>query len=146
MLVLEDLIAKMKIHFPKWMDIRRKVKTSSGGQLLYSIGEEISEIESAIIEYKKDFFIDNYIGKEDEVLTYLYKYQIGIVDVEHLSITSPIYEITEDEKVFHTNEGYAYYNDGSIYLKENIHELEYYIDNYKSIAVPEKIHVWNVFD
>lgn len=53
MLVLEDLIAKMKVHFPKWMDIRRKVKTSSGGQLLYTIASELSEVESAIKDYKK---------------------------------------------------------------------------------------------
>ena len=46
MLVLEDLISKMKIHFPRWMDIRRKIKTSSGGQLLCSIAEEISEIQT----------------------------------------------------------------------------------------------------
>lgn len=146
MLVLEDLISRMKVHFPKWMDIRRKIKTSSGGQLVYSIAEEISEIEHAITEYKKDFFIDNYIGKEDEVLTYLYKYQIGDTDVDTITISSPKYEITTDEKVFHSNEGYAYYNEGSIYLKENIYQLEYYIDNFKSIAVAEKIHVWNVFD
>ena len=31
MLVLEDLIAKMKVQFPRWMDIRRKVKSSTGG-------------------------------------------------------------------------------------------------------------------
>jgi len=146
MLVLEDLIAKMKVHFPKWMDIRRKVKTSSGGKLLYSIAEEITEIQDAIKDYRKDFFIDNYIGNEDEVLTYLYKYQIGIVDISSLTITFPSYEITEDEKTFYSNDGYAYYSEGSIYLKENAVELEYFIDNYKSIATPEKIHVWNVFD
>lgn len=146
MLVLEDLVAKMKVHFPKWMDIRRKVKTSSGGQLLYTVAEELTEIESAINDYRKDFFIDNYIGREDEILTYLYKYQIGIIDLDSLKITSPSYEITEDEKVFYSNEGYAYYSDGSLYLKEQVYELEYYIDNYKSIAVPEKMHVWNIFD
>ena len=89
MLVLEDLVAKMKVHFPKWMDIRRKVKTSSGGQLLYTVAEELTEIESAINDYRKDFFIDNYIGREDEILTYLYKYQIGIIDLDSLKITSP---------------------------------------------------------
>ena len=63
MLVLEDLISKMKIHFPRWMDIRRKIKTSSGGQLLCSIAEEISEISGAIEDYKRDFFTDKYIGR-----------------------------------------------------------------------------------
>lgn len=146
MLILEDLVAKMKVHFPKWMDIRRKVKTSAGGQLLYSTAEEITGIQEAIEEYKKDFFIDNYIGKEDDVLTYLYKYQIGITDIENITINSPSYDLTDNEKVFYSNEGYAYYADGSIYLKENVGTIEYCIDNYKSVAVPEKIHVWNVFD
>lgn len=146
MLVLEDLIAKMKVHFPKWMDIRRKVKTSSGGQVLYATAKEIAEIKSAIDDYKKDFFIDNYIGKEDEILTFLYKYQIGIVDIESLKITFPSYELTEDEKIFYSNDGYAYYSEGSIYLKEDVYELEYYIDNYRSVAIAEKIHVWNIFD
>lgn len=146
MLVLEDLISKMKLHFPKWMDIRRKVKTSSGGQLLYSTAEEITCINEAIKNYKKDFFIDNYIGKEDEILTYLYKYQIGITDIDNIQMVSPNYELTEDEKIFHSNEGYAYYADGSIYLKEDLGDIEYSIDNYKSIAVAEKIHVWNIFD
>lgn len=146
MLVLEDLIAKMKVHFPKWMDIRRKIKTSAGGQLLYSTAEEITEIKDAINDYRKDFFIDKYIGNEDSVLTYLYKYQIGITDIENIKITSPEYELTDDEKVFYSNEGQAYYSNGSIYLKENVGSIEYYIDNYKSIAVAEKIHVWNVFD
>lgn len=146
MLVLEDLIAKMKVHFPKWMDIRRKVKTSSGGQLLYTIASELSEVESAIKDYKKDFFIDNYIGREDEILTYLYKFHIGITDMDNIKISFPTYELTDDEKTFHSNDGYAYYNEGFIYLKEDVQELEYYIDNYKSVAIQEKIHVWNIFD
>ena len=100
MLVLEDLIAKMKVHFPKWMDIRRKVKTSSGGQLLYTIASELSEVESAIKGYKKDFFIDNYIGREDEILTYLYKFHIGITDMDNIKISFPAYELTDDEETF----------------------------------------------
>ena len=57
MLVLEDLIAKMKVQFPRWMDIRRKVKSSTGGHYLHSIAEQIEEIQQAINEYRKDFFL-----------------------------------------------------------------------------------------
>lgn len=147
MLVLEDLISKMKLHFPKWMDIRRKVKTSSGGQLLYSIGEEVAEINDAIEEYKKDFFIDKYIGNEDEVLTYLYKYHIGITDIDNIKIIVPEnHDITNDEKEFHSQDNMLYYNDGFIYSKNEWVGLEYSIDNYSSVVIPEKIHVWNIFD
>lgn len=144
MLILEDLINKMKLHFPKWMDIRRKINNSSGGQLLFSIGEEICDINDAIKEYKKDFFIDNYIGIEDDVISFLYKYHIGIIDLDNLKVNN--YEVTTDENLFYSNNNYIYYEDGFLYLKEEVLNLEYYIDNYKSIASPEKIHVWNIFD
>ena len=62
MLILEDILEKMKVHFPRWMDIRRKIKSSTGGLYLTSIAESITDIQSAIDDYKKDFFIDNYFG------------------------------------------------------------------------------------
>ena len=147
MLVLEDLISKMKIHFPRWMDIRRKIKTSSGGQLLCSIAEEISEISGAIEDYKRDFFIDKYIGREEEVTTYIYRYHIGITEIESIKIISPEgHSLTDDEKEFHANEDMVYYNEGFLYTKKEWIGLEYSIDNYNSVAIPEKIHVWNIFD
>lgn len=147
MLVLEDIVSKMKIHFPKWMDIRRKVKTSSGGQLLYSIGEEVAEINEAIESYKKDFFIDKYIGHENEVLTYLYKYHIGITDIENIEIVTPEnYTIVDSERQFHENENSFYYNDGFLYSKVEFSTIKYSIDGFVSTAVAEKIHTWNIFD
>lgn len=146
MLVYEDLIAKMKIHFPRWMDIRRKFKTSSGGNYLAAIGEQVAEIQSAIEDYKKDFFIDKYLGKEDEVLTYIYKVQIGKVSIHDIEVLEPRYTITDSEKEFYSNDGQAYYEDGSLYFKENLEQVEYSIDGFKSVSVPEKMHVWNIFD
>lgn len=146
MLVLEDIIEKMKVHFPRWMDIRRKSTTSNGGIYMSSIAEQISEIKEAINDYKKDFFIDKYIGKEDEVLTYLYKFHIGKVDMIDLELLNPYYPVTNIESSFYENKDMAYYNDGFIYLKEEVKELEYSIDGFKSIVSSEKIHVWNIFD
>ena len=40
MLNRESLLKKMILHFPKWMDIRKRYKTSKGGQLLNSIAKE----------------------------------------------------------------------------------------------------------
>lgn len=146
MLVFEDIINKMKIHFPRWMDIRRRIKTSNGGNYLSSIGEEIVDIQKAIDEYKKDFFIDKYIGKENDVLTFVYRYNIGIVENESLSLLNPKYIITDVEKDFYEQDNIAYYCEGFIYLKENLPEIEYSIDGYKSIASSEQYHIWNIFD
>lgn len=144
MLILEDLISKMKVHFPRWMDIRRKVTSSSGGNYLSSIASEISEIQDYIEEYKKDFFLDKYIGNEDDVLTFIYKYHIGVA--ADVAILEPSYEITTDQDVFYSEEGYAYYEDGFLYTKEHYDVIQYSIDGFISTQESEKMHVWNIFD
>ena len=146
MLVLEDIIAKMKVQFPRWMDIRRKVKSSTGGHYMYSIAEQIEDIQDAINDYKKDFFIDRYIGKEDEIITYLYKFHIGSTNIDSVKLLNPSMSLTNNQNEFYDNNEMAYYEDGFIYLKQDIEELEYAIDGYKSIIKSEKIHVWNIFD
>ena len=59
MLIQEDILSKMKQHFPKWMDIRRKV-TSSGSLLLETLASETSEIKNAIEDYKKYVYDKSY--------------------------------------------------------------------------------------
>jgi hypothetical protein len=147
MLILEDILDKMKIHFPRWMDIRRKIKTSTGGLYLSSIAENIADIQSAINDYKKDFFIDNYFGKEDSVIAFLYKVPIGTLDsIKSLTLILPEYTLTTDQDVFYNNDNYAYYEDGFLYFKNNEDKIIYSIDNYKYEGTAEKIHVWNIFD
>lgn len=146
MLILEDLIDKMKVQFPRWMDIRRKVKTSTGGHYMYSIAEQIEEIQEAINDYRKDFFIDKYIGKEDEIITYLYKFHIGSTDINSVKLLNPSLELTDSQDNFYDNDDMAFYEDGFIYLKQETEMLEYSIDGYKSLVNVEKIHVWNIFD
>ena len=133
MLVLEDLIAKMKVQFPRWMDIRRKVKTSTGGHYMCSIAEQIEEIQEAINDYRKDFFIDRYIGKEDEIITYLYKFHVGKTDIDSLKLLNPSMPLTDIQDEFYDNDNIAFYEDGFIYLKQEVELLEYSIDGYKSI-------------
>ena len=62
--------------FPRWNNTRRRPTTSVGGKLLQSIIEEIGKVEDAIIEYKKDFFIVNYIGRENKTAHYFYNVKI----------------------------------------------------------------------
>jgi hypothetical protein len=147
MLIVEDILEKMKKHFPRWMDIRRKINSSIGGNYLSSIAEEISEVQSAIDDYKKDFFIDNYTGKEENILCFLYKVPIGILnDINSLSLIIPEYIITEDEDIFYDNDNYAYYNDGNLYFKNPEKEIIYTIDNFKYEGTYERINVWNIYD
>ena len=106
-----------------------------------------AEIQEAIDDYKKDFFIDNYIGKEDDIIAFLYKVPVGIVDESSsLTLIIPEYTITEDENIFYDNEEYVYYNDGYLYFKNPEEKIVYAIDNFKSEGTYEKIHVWNIFD
>lgn len=146
MLVMEDLLSKMKKHFPRWMDIRRKSQTSSGGLLLESMAEEVADIQAAIEDYKKDFFIDNYIGKEDDIITFIYKANIGSTDPNKVVIINPDLDIVLTQEEFYSDKEVCYYEDGVIYFKTNYKEVQYSIEGYKSITSLEKIHVWNIFD
>lgn len=146
-----DLVQKMKTHFPRWMDIRKRVYQSDGGKLLTSIAEETANIQTAIDEYKKDFFIDRYIGREDQVVSFVYKLHIGVLDKNQLIIVSPNVEITEDLNKFYSETGLAFYEDGNLFFRvEDIDqdklEIKYSIDGYETNGSVEKIHVWNVFD
>jgi hypothetical protein len=149
MLDKNSLLEKMKSHFPRWMDIRKRVNTSRGGQLLESIAEEVSEsITLAIADYKKDFFIDGYFGREESIIAYTYKAHVGLIDINETILINPAYEITEDFKKFES-QSVALYNEGYIYIKESDYDipvLEYTVETFKMTAAFEKIHVWNVFD
>lgn len=148
MIVYEDLLNKLKIHFPRWMDIRRKINSSVGGAYLKSIAMTASEIQNAINDYKKDFFIDNYFGREDEILSFIYKMPVGIPKtLSDIKIINPEnFKITNIENDFYDNDNYAYYNDGNLYFKQDLKSVEYTIDNFKCSGNLEKIHVWNIFD
>lgn len=133
--------------FPRWSNVKRRPITSLGGKLLQSIVEEIGKVEDAIIEYKKDFFIVNYIGREDTIVDYLYNAQIGnIENLDELSLISPQLQITDDIKVFYSSAKYAYYQDGYIVFRNAVNELEYTYGNFKYKVPVEKFHVWNIFD
>lgn len=146
MLIVENILNKMKTHFPRWMDIRRKVNTSSGGLLLSSLAEEVADIQHAIDEYKKDFFLDKYINHEDDIITFIYKANIGSTDSKSITLINPDIKITLEQKDFFETDNLCYYSDGVLYFRTNFKEIEYAIDGYKSKINLEKIHVWNIFD
>lgn len=138
-------------HFPRWMDIRKRAEKSDGGKFLRSIIMELDEIQKAIIDYKKDFFIINYIGREDEVIDYLYIAEIGDIEERELSILKPKMEYTTDLKEFYYNkEPIAFYEEGKLAFKvkdaEGLEHVKYSLDNFSYTSKLRKQHIWNVLD
>ena len=145
-----SMIQRAIEFFPTWSDIRKRYKTSAGGKLLSSTIEEICELEGAIKEYKKYYFLDNYEGHEDDIMAFSYKYAIGTIDIntvtvkydkEDIEITENINELLEYNMI-------AYYELGNIYLHDKIDpsKVEIYVNDDNINAKGELVSVWNIFD
>ena len=133
--------------FPRWNNTRRRPTTSLGGKLLQSIVEEIGKVEDAIIEYKKDFFIVNYIGREETIVDYLYNAQIGAIDdLDSLVLISPELTITDDILEFYKDVNSVYYQDGYLVFRKQTDYVEYAYNDFRYKVRAEKFHVWNIFD
>lgn len=143
-----DRFLKAAKKFPRWNNTRRRPTTSNGGKLLYAIIEEIGKIEDAIIDYKKDFFIVNYLDKTEDIIDYLYTGQIGnIEDVEKLKLIDPDLKITTETKEFYNNiENMAYYENGFIIVKNKKSSIKYSYNDFVYSVKAEKYHMWNIFD
>ena len=114
MLNRESLLKKMILHFPKWMDIRKRYKTSKGGQLLNSIAKETESIQEAINDYQKDFFIESYFGVEESIPSLVFKAHIGeLIPTKIKLINIPTsFSLTQDLKVFYTKDDVYYFENG----------------------------------
>ena len=149
MLNKDVLLGNMIKHFPRWMDIRKRVKTSIGGKMLLSVASETEKIQEAIEDYKKDFFIESYYGKEEDIVDYLYRIQVGKTDMTQLKITSHKLILVADIRSFYSVPASYYYEDGYLFFKPadiGNGRVEYMIGNYIYRNYPEIFHVWNVFD
>ena len=144
------MIQRAVQFFPTWSDIRKRYKTSTGGKLIGSILEETCELENAIKEYKKYFFLDNYEGCEDDVIAYVYKFSIGNVNIKnlHIKYENNTVKITEDIGKLNTHDIIAYYESGYIYFNDKIKpsKVRIYVDNSELKQNYELISVWNIFD
>ena len=148
----ESMVKRLVSFFPTWSDIRKRYNTSTGGSLLDSITKESLTIEDALEEYKKYFFLGTYEGHEDEVVAFSYMAKVGIVkNINELVLeyNGENIQITENVNYFITHTDKAYYEDGKIYIRDEI-----YKDNkiYMKTKVStlsyelEHVHVWNLFD
>lgn len=146
MITSKGLIKKAIQHFPRWMDIRKRYFSSVGGQLLESIAEETADIQKEVDNYVKQFFIPFYEDKCESIPDFIFKANIGEVNINEVTLTSPELEITTSIKTFYDEDSYAYYQDGFIFVKDNVGEIFYLLDGYISEATLEKMHVWNIYD
>ena len=149
----QEMIKRALEYFPLWSDIRKRYNKSIGGQLVDSALKETLEVDSAIKKYKEFYFLDKYEGKEDEVLAFVYAFTIGnLEDISDITITyeNKIYPLTLDIDEFYNSNKLSYYEDGMIYLKEEIvkenKKIIVSIDNHTYTYDLERKHVWNIFD
>lgn len=138
-------------HFPRWMDIRKRQLSSAGGKFLYSILAEIAEIEKERIQFEKGFFLKNYLGREHEIIDYLFAAQVGEVELEKFDLEEPAIPVTGDLKTFYESESpMSHYQQGYLFLKaedaKGLERIVYRHNGYRYSAKLEKTHVWNVFD
>ena len=144
------MIQRAVQFFPTWSDIRKRYKTSAGGKLLSATVEEICELEDAIKAYKKYYFLDTYEGHEDDIVAFSYKFAVGIIDIDSITVQykKEILEVTEDINRLLNRELIAYYEMGNIYMDDKIdpNEVEIYINNDKLNTEYELASVWNIFD
>ncbi len=154
MLTSAQILDIMLHCVPSWSDIRKRTKKSTGGALLRAYANTFDDIQLAIDDYVKDFFLVSYFGKENDYIDYL---MIGLVgSLENLSLEAPSLEITRDLKLFYGDwHTYALYQNGYILIHPDaLGGLENCIyttvdgdgDVYKYSVKLTRQHIWNVFD
>lgn len=144
----DNLLKIMKEHFPRWMQIRNRVDTSNGGMYLQSIAELVSDIDYAIKDYKKEFFLQNHLGKEQDVISKLLFINVGDIDINTIKLINPDIKITTDIKEFFSND-MCYYDSGQLFFKKdytNDKIISYSINDYKTTSFLEDMYVWNIYD
>ena len=154
MLSCKNLAEKMLKHIPRWLDIRKRVHNSNGGQLITSIAEETALLQEAIDDYKKDFFIDSYFGKEEDIVDFTYRFQIGDILSQDFYLRKPSdFVIATSIKDFYSTSNTYYYEEGYLYFKpkdfsvpQQDIKIEYVVNGRIYSSTVEIYHVWNIFD
>lgn len=146
MLNKNKLISRAIENFPTWMNIRKRWKTSNGGNLIQSTAEEIEIIQEKINNFIDDCFISNYKDKTEKVVDFAYRSSIGNNKLTDIVIVNPELDITDSLDYFYINSGVALYQEGYIITKKRYENLKCKIKDYEVILNQERIHVWNIYD
>jgi len=150
MLDSKDAILRAVENFPRWMDIRKRLRTSVGGKYLSSLIEEQGEIKKSYEDFKKSFFLDTYAGKEDDIICQVYVAQIGRLD--KITSKDDRYQIITDTRLFAEDTSkYALYQDDYVILSPinvdaNNPVLFYEYEGRTFSSTLKKKDLWNIFD
>jgi len=150
MLSSRTVFLNMTKKFPEWMDVNKRPKTSVAGKYLQSVIEENDSVKIALDEFKSDFFLVSYFGREDTVLSKAYIYRVGNI-ADDIEMVSPALKVTTDSKLFVKNRAdYVLLQLGYIIIApESLPEdgkcIYKYADNTYGGKLIER-PLWNIFD
>ena len=138
-------------EFPRWMSIRKRPDKAVSGLHLASIIDEQTDIAKELDKFIKEFFLITYVGKESEIVDYVYIIQVGSLDVSATEVIHPSISLTADPKFWLNNQNlYALYQGGYIIISAvNLPEdeiLTYTYNGYRYGGKLQRYHVWNIFD
>ena len=158
MLNLKTELHKMLRFFPSWTDIRKRTDKSVGGALIKTYADESEDINAAIEDYQKEFFLLCYFGKEESIPAYVYIGLVGDNNIDDIqvSVLNDQNDLTDDADEFFGNlSTKILYQDHSLIIhpsffdghKEIPDSIEYTVKDkyiYKTNIYYQ--HIWNVFD
>ena len=150
MLSARTVFLNMVKKFPAWMDINKRPTTSTAGRYLQSIMEENDSIKIALDNFKSDFFLVSYIGREDSVLAKAYIYQVGDIS-DDLKMVSPNLPVITDTRTFvEAPSEYILFQDGFILMApQSLPKDEKCVYEHNGSTYGGKLierALWNVFD
>ena len=116
---------------------------------MLSIAQEFDQIANELNEYRKDFFIFYYIGREDKIIDYLYAGEVG--ESDSLKLNESTVTLTTDVKEFYLNTGLCLYQEGYLFVKQSDNDilngtLHYKVDDAEYAINLKKEHIWNAID
>ena len=132
----EKMIKRAIDFFPTWSDIRKRHSKSTGGKLLSTVTEQSLDIEKAIQEYIDSYFLDRIEGHN--IVAFSYMATIGIMqntDNVKVVYNNTNYKLTLNvDEFLNTTDNYlSYYENGKIYIREEVYNgnntITIYIDN-----------------
>lgn len=137
-------------NFPRWMDVRKRLYTSTGGKYLQSIFKEQDDIKAFFEDFKNTFFLEHYLGHEDDILCQVYVAHVGKLD--EIISQNLLYEMTTDPYQFMGDtKNFSLYQDEYVIIDPVNVDINYPIFLYKShdqvfSITLEKKDLWNIFD
>lgn len=145
----DEAFKKLYSSLPTWMNGRKRPEKSVTGKFFQSISDEQTNLNSELQKVIDSFFLMNYIGKENTVMSHVYIAAVGLIDTSAI-ITNIDTTITEDAYLFLSNKSYSLLQDGILIFHEDTikeqQELQYTYNesNFRTAII--KKPVWNIFD